>query len=255
MSKIVLDERESRIVAMVKQHGFVSIDDLAELLSISPGVVRKELAILEKAGEVERCRGGATLPNVDNGDKVVAERRQDNTDAKVAMAKQAGKHVLDEGTYFLDSSSTVEALIPYLKKRKSITIVTNSVYAAGMLAEIGIKTYLACGLVNGDSSSTYGYDAIDYLKGFYCDGFIFSCRGITMDGPGEGNVETQRIKRIMLENSSNHILVVDHTKFGVSLLTSICSLNEVDVIITDEKPGEAYMKAFEAAGVELIIAK
>ena len=161
MSTIVLDERENEIVALVKQHGFISIDDLAELLSVSPGVVRKELAVLEKAGQLVRSRGGATLPNVDNGDKDVTERRQDNMDAKVAMAKMAGKHVLDEGTYFLDSSSTVEALIPFLKKRKSITIVTNSVYAAGMLAESGIKTYLACGPVNGDSSSTYGYDAID----------------------------------------------------------------------------------------------
>ena len=255
MGNIVLDDREKKIVSLVKKHGFIKVDTLAELLGVSPGIVRKELAILERAGEIERSRGGATLPIVDAGDRDVSERRLDNTDAKAALAKQAGKHILDEGTYFLDSSSTVEALIPVLKKHKSITIVTNSVYAAGMLAESGIKTYLAGGLVNGETSSTVGYDAIDYLKGFYCDGFIFSCRGMTLDGPGEGNVETQRIKRIMLENSSNHILVLDSSKFGVSKITTICDLDELDVIITNEKPGEAYVKAFEAAGVELIVAK
>ena len=253
MGKIILDEREMKIIELVQQHGFISVENLADLLSVSPGVIRRELAILERAGELERSRGGAILPSVDNGDKDASERRLSNSNAKLAMAKQVGQFILDEGTYFLDSSTTVEALIPLLKKHKSITIVTNSVYAAGMLAESGIKTYLAGGLVQAESSSTVGYDAIDYMKGFYCDGFIFSCRGLTLDGPGEGNVETQRIKRMMLEHSSNHILVLDSSKFGLSLLTSVCTLDEIDVVITNEKPGEAYVKAFEAAGVELIV--
>jgi len=255
MSAVVLDDREKEIGELVKKHGFVSIEDLAEKLAITKGVVRKELAILEKAGEIVRMRGGASLPNLGVGDLDVTERRLINGDAKLAMGKAAGKHIIDEGTYFLDSSSTVEALIPFLKKRKSITVVTNSVYAAGMLAEAGIKTYLAGGLVNGDNSATVGYDAIDYLEGFYCDTFIFSCRGLTLDGPGESSIETQRIKRMMLEHSSNHILVVDSAKFGLPMLTSICELDEIDVVITNEKPAEAYRKAFEAAGIELVIAK
>ena len=255
MSSVVLDDRQKKIVALVKKHGFVSIEDLAERLSIAKGVVRRELAIIEKAGEIVRMRGGAALPTDDVGDLGASERRQINGDAKLAMAKAAGKHIIDEGTYFLDSSTTVEALIPYLKKRKAIIVVTNSVYAAGMLAEAGIKTYLAGGLVNGDITATVGYDAIDYLEGFYCDTFIFSCRGISLDGPGESNAETQRIKRMMLEHSSNHILVVDSAKFGISMLTTICELDEIDVVITNEKPADAYRKAFEAAGIELVVAK
>ena len=255
MTPIVLDDREKKIVSLVKKHGFVSIEDVADQLGLTKGVVRKELAILEKAGEIVRMRGGAALPNEGVDDLNSSERRQINGDAKLAMAKAAGKHIIDEGSYFIDNSTTVEALIPFLKKKKAITVVTNSLYAAGMLAESGIKTYLAGGVVNGDISATIGSDAIDYLEGFYCDTFIFSCRGLTLDGPGEGSAETQRIKRMMLEHSSNHILVVDSAKFGLSTLTTICDLDEIDVIVTNEKPAAAYLKAFQAAGIQVVIAK
>ena len=58
----------------------------------------------------------------------------------------------------------------------------------------------------------------------------------------------------MLAHSTQHILLVDHSKFDKTLVASVCPLSDLDIIITDVKPSKPYLEAFEKFGIQLVIA-
>jgi DeoR/GlpR family transcriptional regulator of sugar metabolism/ABC-type sugar transport system substrate-binding protein len=68
------DERWDRIVQLVEQHGFLSVQELSELCDASPITIRRDLQHLHLQGHVRRTHGGAARaapassePGKDNG--------------------------------------------------------------------------------------------------------------------------------------------------------------------------------------------
>ena len=45
-------------------------------------------------------------------------------------------------------------------------------------------------------------------------------------------------------------MVVDNTKFDQTAFSVAGTLREVDIVVTDSKPSEKWLKLFEEAGVE-----
>ena len=57
-------------------------------------------------------------------------------------------------------------------------------------------------------------------------------------------------KKVMLDSGRRKILVVDNTKFDQTAFSVAGTLQEVDIVVTDSKPSEKWLKLFEEAGVE-----
>ena len=62
-------------------------------------------------------------------------------------------------------------------------------------------------------------------------------RGIT-----EASIEQAETKKIMMRNAETRILLLDHSKFGQSFLAKSCDLSDVDILVTDQKPNEEFMR-------------
>jgi DeoR family transcriptional regulator of aga operon len=58
----------------------------------------------------------------------------------------------------------------------------------------------------------------------------------------------------MIRSAQRVIVLADSSKFGRRGFGRICSLSEVDVIITDRGISDSMAKRIELAGVELVIA-
>lgn len=121
--------------------------------------------------------------------------------------------------------------------------------------QTNVRVYLPGGIVYRNTNSILGIDTTNYIKGFNCNAFIFSCGGISVDsGITEASLEQSLVKREMLDHSKIHILLVDHTKFGKINLCKSCDFKDIDYIITDKMPPNDYVQAFDRFGVKLVIA-
>ena len=58
----------------------------------------------------------------------------------------------------------------------------------------------------------------------------------------------------MMRSASKIIILADSSKFGQRGFGRICSLEDIDVIVTDDQISDQAMSMAEEAGVDLIIA-
>lgn len=70
------------------------------------------------------------------------------------------------------------------------------------------------------------------------------------DGSLTPDISFGTAKRAMLDSGRKKILVVDNTKFDQTAFSVAGRLRDVDIVVTDAKPSEKWLKLFKEEGVE-----
>ncbi len=247
-------ERLDKIVEILKQRKSISVSKLCDMLFISPATARRDLTALEKKGVIRRTFGGAVLVESNNEEGPIVLRDQTMIRAKRYMCEKASEFIRNGQALFLDSSSTVSNLVPFLNDFRYLTFITNGLNVATALTQnTNFKVTLLGGEILTRSNSTVGPVAEDDVRRFFCDIAIFSCTAIDLHGGvSEGSVETSAIKRIMMERSDVKILVADCTKFGQNALSKTADVKDFDIIITDERPNDAFVHYCDEHSIRLL---
>lgn len=117
----VIESRRKRILEMMETRPEVRVDELSEILGVSPITVRRDLQYLEDNKQLVRFYGGAapsfTVDEMEFEDEVKMYR--------ALIARYAAELVQDGDTIFINTSSTALQLVDYLKDRH-VTVITNN---------------------------------------------------------------------------------------------------------------------------------
>jgi DeoR/GlpR family transcriptional regulator of sugar metabolism len=81
-----------------------------------------------------------------------------------------------------------------------------------------------------------------------------SVAGLTEEGGFDSSPEDTQIKRGYIERADQVILLCDSSKFGQRSLAQACTLDEIDMVITDAAPPPALAAALKAAHVVVRVA-
>ena len=155
----------------------------------------------------------------------------------------------------MDSTSTVASLIPFLKEKQKLQILTNGLKTA---EECGTElpdasVYIIGGMLMRRIDGTVGLEAIEAMESYRPDILFFSAKGISIqDGVQVLNEEGLHVKRSMMRISRTKVLLLDSRKFTRSASRVLCSLHDLDYVITEKDPGEEWRKAVSDAGVKLV---
>lgn len=246
---MIPSERREKIIEQLNKKKFISTSELGEMLFVSPATIRRDLVDLEKQGAIIRTRGGARLVPRSNVETVHSIRVDENKEKKSAIAEMAATFIEDGFSIFLDSSTTVNALIPFLKEFKNLTIITNGVKTASDLSFFdNCKVIVVGGVLSTNSTSIVGTTANEMVRNYNVDLFFFSCRGYDQTGVYEANEEQAKVKQKMIENSRMKLLLCDSTKFNHKYFFNLTDFNNVDYLITDENPSEPSVIEIEKSG-------
>jgi DeoR family transcriptional regulator of aga operon len=102
--------------------------------------------------------------------------------------------------------------------------------------------------------SLVGAIAIDNFKKFFGDKLFLAADGIDVNlGLSSPDLEEAALKRTMIKMARKVIVVADSSKFGRRNLAVICSVSQIDVLITDKGISPADNEALEKMGVEVVI--
>ena len=176
------DERKAELLQMIEESGYISVEELSSKLYISQSTIRRNLTQLEKLGYVKRTHGGVEMCD-ESYHAPVRLRMKKNHMAKSNVAKLAAERIRDDSIIFLDCSSTCLHMVPYLQKKKNITVYTNGVEMCSLLAETEIPVYCLGGCLIPKSRAFSGEMSIAMAKTMFFDAMFFSCAGWIKGSP------------------------------------------------------------------------
>jgi DeoR family glycerol-3-phosphate regulon repressor len=245
-------QRHDAIVELVRQQSYVSTEELVEHFAVSPQTIRRDLNDLAEQNKIHRHHGGAALPS-SSVNTAYNERKIMWSEEKARIAARVASQIPDGATLFIDIGTTPEAVAHALLNHKNLRIVTNNLNVATLLtAKEDFRILLAGGEVRSRDGGIMGEATIDFISQFRLDFGILGISGIDMDGSLlEFDYHEARIKRAIIENSRNVMLVVDHSKFGRNAMVNLGNMSLIDAMFTDQQPPESVMALINKHEVQL----
>ena len=134
----------------------------------------------------------------------------------------------------LDSSSTASFLLPYISKKKNVSIFTNNLATAVNAIELGIDTHCLGGSSSNGSVALSGAETYRALSGIKTDVLFFSSQGIDGNGNISDSTESENyVRSLMLEATEKSVFLCSSEKLGKSYIYKLCNVKDVDVAIFD----------------------
>src|SRR3954447_15607289 len=251
-------QRQTLILARVREDGGVRVADLARDLGVSDMTVRRDLEILDNRGLIEKVHGGATsLPGSALFEPGFAVKSGLQEAEKDAIADAAMTLVVPGTAVGISAGTTTYALARRLVDTPGLTVVTNSVPVADVLHRAGRpdQTIILPGGVRPPSDALVGPFAVAALRTMHLDQVFMGVHGIDpRSGFTTPNVLEADTDRALVAAGRRLVVLADSSKWGVIGISSIARLDEADTLVSDDAlDPEARASAGDAVR-ELLIA-
>lgn len=230
------EKRREAIIQVLRERKKIKIIELSTMFDVSRETIRNDLHHIEQSNKaVRKVYGGAVLDETTK-ESAYQKRRKTNAKAKKSIARYASKLIEDGDTIYLDYGSTVLNLAEMLAEKKDLVVITNTLPIINVLAEFdNIKILVPGGIIRRNEFSFAGASALRGIEGIFVDIGFFGCSGINshsgITNIYEGEVE---FSKKMLSQSTNSIVLADHSKFGMTSYKQVAKFEEIDMIVTDK---------------------
>lgn len=249
-------ERRERLVGLVRRQPGIRVSELAQALAVSQGTIRNDLEALQESGRLRRVHGGAvTVDGAQPTPSSFVARAQSNLDAKERIARWAADLVSDGDSILLDSSTTVYRLAPFLQERRNLTVVTNGIEVARLLAQNPTNSVvLLGGNMRGDGATVAGALAERVLQELHVKLAIISATGISPEiGLTDDDLAQARLKSVMVDSADTTVALVDSSKFGKRNVAPFARVDQVARIYTDDDLEPVWIEQFQRTTAALTL--
>jgi DeoR/GlpR family transcriptional regulator of sugar metabolism len=156
----------------------------------------------------------------------------------------------------VSAGSTTYEVSRRLAEIPRLTIVTNSVPAAEVLYHGGRsdQTIILSGGVRTPSDALVGPFAVNALRAVNVDIVFLGVHGIhERAGFTTPNMLEAETNQALIETGGRLVVTADHTKWGITGVSTIARLDRADTIITDQGLSEEARQALEEEAGQLIL--
>lgn len=244
--------RRDLIQQVVQERGGVSVGALAEMLGVSTQTIRRDLDILCGQESLRRVHGRIEL-SPDRLNTPFDQRADTNLEGKRAIARAAARGIPNGATLFLSIGSTPLEVAKALLRRQQLTVITNNLGAAMVLAgEVSNRILLPGGELRLPDRDIISEEAVEFFGRFRAEFAVFGVAGVAGDGglldfhPAEVRARMQ-----MHRNAQTSILVLDRSKFGRIAPALGGNIAEADRVVIDRAPGAAFLPLLDPLGDRL----
>ncbi|WP_246512061.1 DeoR/GlpR family DNA-binding transcription regulator [Polycladomyces abyssicola] len=246
------EERLLAILEHLKHHGKISIEQICERFGVSRDTARRDLVKLEEERLIVRVRGGAIRPTLTR--EAIRYEDRVHHEAKRAIGRTAATLIRDGDYVLFDASTTVKCAAEEIYVR-DLVAVTNSIDIADALGKSDQATvYLLGGKLNPWHRNIVGTQTVEMLRQYRVDWVFLGACGLTEEGLTSSNPEEAFVKREMIRRADRTVVLADATKFGKTLFHSVCSWEDIDIIVTEQQPDDAFRNILEQHDVQILIA-
>lgn len=251
------EERQHAIAAKVIAQGRASVTELAQAYDVTTETVRRDLAVLDRAGVLRRVHGGAVPtralhlvePSVDEREATRARHKHAIAHAAVEYLPRSGATVL------FDAGTTTSRLAALLPSDRDLLAVTNSIPIAARLAG-SVSLQMLGGRVRGLTQACVGEQAVSTLDSLRIDVAFLGANGISLrHGLSTPDPDEAAVKRAMVKCANFVVVLADSSKIGREEFVSFAPIESVDVLVTDSEISERDRAGLADEGLEVVVAQ
>ncbi|ASU86282.1 DeoR/GlpR transcriptional regulator [Nocardiopsis gilva YIM 90087] len=249
-------ERRERILELVRANGTMALRDIASQVRASEVTVRRDIRVLEAEGLIDRRRGGAALPGRLGHEPSYTQRSGTSAPEKLAIASAAARLVQDDDAIVLGPGSTTEALAREIVGRRNLTVVTNSLPVAEVLAGApGVEVVMTGGSLRAKTLALVGTAAEQSLAGLRVHRAFVSGNGVTAErGLSTPNPAVGSTDRALVACAEEVIVLADHTKVGADTMVQTVPPENIAHLITDNHADPEVLMTLEDMGTLVHVA-
>lgn len=248
-------ERHKYIIDTLNKEGFIKVADIANALNITTVTARKDLKQLEEKGLLYRTHGSASPANPHIGDRTVVEKEKIRIMEKNRIGMAAARLIEENDSVIMNSGSTICAFAEQIETQTPLRIVSSSLKVSLILGEKeNISILQLGGTYRNRSMSVIGSYTLSLLEKITCSKFFLGVDGVDPEfGVTTSNLEEAELNIAMMNASLKTIVLCDSSKFGRKGFGKICTLDKIDIIVTDSGISESMKGLLEEQGIQLII--
>ena len=217
---------------------------------MTPETIRRDLGVLERAGQLRRVHGGALVGDRAGPEPSLDAREAVRGEEKERIARAALAWLPERGAIALDGGSTTHRLAELLPVDRELTVVTNNLIIALALADrADLTVHLVGGRLRGRTLTTVDEIAVGFLRTVHLDVALLGTDGLTADrGLSTADAAEAAVKRGFVAAARRRVLLADHSKYGQAFFAHVADLAEIDVVVTDTGLTDGQEAAIRAAG-------
>ncbi|AQY64608.1 MULTISPECIES: DeoR/GlpR family transcriptional regulator [Pseudomonas] len=246
-----LPPRQQQILELVRERGYVSIEEMAQLFVVTPQTIRRDINQLADANLLRRYHGGAAYDSsVEN--TAYAMRADQMRDEKQRIGEAIAAQIPDHASLFINIGTTTESIARALLNHNHLKIITNNLNVATMLsAKDDFDVLLTGGSVRRDGG-VVGQASVDFINQFKVDFALVGISGIDEDGSLlDFDYQEVRVSQAIIANARKVILAADSSKFGRNAMIRLGPISLVDCLVTDQQPVPALVQLLNQHKVRL----
>lgn len=250
-----LNERQILVLEILRTHESVDVDDITHHFSVTPQTVRRDLAELCERGLATRTHGGARRL-VSTASRDYQHRRQTNSAAKEQIAKLVAALIPNNCSVILNIGTTTEQVARALTGHEGLMVVSNNINVIQIFASATpAELVIVGGAVRPSDGAIIGSDAVEFIDRYKIDFAVIGASAIDEDGSIlDFDSREVAVARTILRNARTKILACDVSKFGQTAPVRICAVKELDYIVCDKAPPQAFCDAANTAGTTVLSA-
>ncbi|MEL0636642.1 DeoR/GlpR family transcriptional regulator [Marinomonas sp. TI.3.20] len=245
--------RQEKIVAITKEKGYVTIDELANKFAVTPQTIRRDINALAEAEQIRRHHGGASYDS-STTNVAYATRQILQLSAKEQIAKRIAAEIPNNASLFINIGTTTETVARALLNHQGLQVITNNLNVAAILSgKEDFTVIIAGGTVRSRDGGVMGEATIDFISQFRVDYGIIGISGID---PNDGSLldydyQEVRVAQSIIVNSRNVFLAADSAKFGRNAVVRLGNITQVDRLFTEEQPPKPILELMKEHQVRL----
>ncbi len=249
-------QRQQKIGFLINERLSVTIKEVADICGVSEATARRDLDDMAAKGLLERTHGGAVIHRGTGFEEHHSEKMKIMIPEKTRIAAAAANLLKDGDSILLDSGTSTYLLADMLHSFKHITVITNNMDIAYSAKLDSTSTMIVTGGIRREGYSILageltqnlidticvdysfvGVDSINITSGIYCSNFI-----------------EIGVKKCMVNAGKKVVVLADSSKFHKESLAKLCSLDKIDIIITDDGLSDEERRVLEEQVERVIIA-
>lgn len=252
------NDRQNYIMQLLDQKGEIQLQQLKEIFpEVSLMTLRRDLISLEKSRHLIRTHGGAVsmkkLSRSAGEEDAYSRRASENIEAKIRIAKKCVSMVEKGRSIYFDAGSTVMFLAQNLPD-DSFSIITSGINTAlELIKKLRISVVTLGGLVNRNTLSSSGPNAISLLNTINIDIAFMAASGFSIDsGFTVSNIYECELKQKIIKQAKKVVLLMDESKIDKDLPFTYATLDDIDVWVCDRQLPSVVQEEAAKSGVTIL---
>ena len=252
---MLIEKRQQLILDRLARDGSIGISSLAKSLGVSRETVRRDLNVLSQRTLLRKTHGGAIAYSAI--EPALGERIEANAEGKHRIGVCAAKMVPDGASLIIDCGSTTQAMAHALLEHRQLTVYTNDLQVARLLARRnGNIVHILGGQVLDHEDATFGWETVAQVAQYHVDFAFIGVSGFADDGT---LTDYQRagaeLRSRMLAAGKLPVLLADTTKFGQPKPVTIGNYEKTRRLVTDQSPPPDVRRQLTRRGIKVIVAR